>query len=97
MKVGRESGAWYAVWLAMAESVRWLHAHYSAELAATVAGYMAHRGIWFRRAKLDLTGTDEASRGARLRRSEMLDHLLSEIDSQNPGVEEAKRERERKR
>lgn len=89
IEVGRESRAWYGVWLAMAEAVQWLNTHYPAELSATVTGYMRHRNIWFRpvietepvvpdRAP-DLRPVEAA--GSRMRRDELIDYVLHELAS----------------
>lgn len=91
IEVGRSSRAWYGVWLAMAESVVWLHRHYPPDLSATVAGYMAKRGIWFRpvpaeertraEAERDLDHRSGQSEGAAMRRDELIDYLLHELAS----------------
>lgn len=89
LEIGRESRAWYAIWLAMAESVMWLDAHHSPELAAVVAGYMSQRGIWFRSGEFTPTNHQQESPtgspsqaqdlGARMRRDELIDYVLGAI------------------
>jgi len=89
VRIGRDSRAWYIVWLAMAEAVGWFHHHYPPDLAATVAGYMRQRNIWFRPVpeapeigQRDSTDTTTASRhnpGARMGRDELIDFVIHEL------------------
>ncbi len=91
IEVGRSSRAWYGVWLAMAESVVWLHRHYPPDLSATVAGYMSKRGIWYRpvpdgertkaETERDLDPRSGQTAGAAMRRDELIDYLLHELAS----------------
>lgn len=77
LEVGRSSRAWYGVWLAMAESVAWLHANSFRELASIVAGYMSARSIWFR----GVDGADGWQQNAEhsMRQDELIDYLLEEL------------------
>lgn len=87
LETGRESRAWYAMWLAMAESVAWFQTHYSTDLAAVVAGYMSNRGIWFRSPEADSLNADDGDRqssqahklGSRMRRDDLIDYVLNTL------------------
>lgn len=83
LEVGRDLGAWYGVWLAMAEAVAWLHEHQIGDAATIVAGYMSKRDIWFRPLAADFqleNSTDSAGRlGSSMQRDELIDYLVSEL------------------
>jgi len=81
IEVGRDSRAWYAVWLAMAESVVWLHAHEPRELAATIAGYMSKRHIWFRTVSDEPPVGWTQNLGTSMRRDELIDYVIDELAS----------------
>lgn len=48
LSTARDERAWYAVWLALGESLTWLSEHGEPELAPTVSAYLRSHGIWFR-------------------------------------------------
>lgn len=79
VRIGRASRSWFTVWMALADSVPWLHAHGFVELADTVAGYMGQRGIPFR--AVDGMEPDERWRGpgAAMRKDELVDYVLDQL------------------
>ncbi len=84
VEIGRETRAWFAVWLALAESIPWLREHSYLDVAEAIEGYMDAKGMWYRR---PTTAAEPAGvlRFPGIKRDELIDFVLAELDEQLTG------------
>ena len=78
VETGRETRAWFAVWLALAESIPWLREHNYRDAAETIEGYMEAKGMWHRRSATP-TGAGSVTRFPGIRRDDLIDFVLAEL------------------
>lgn len=78
---GRDNRAWFAVWLALGESMPWLREHSYHDAAQTIESYMDAKGMWYRRPKEPVVSAPAgaAARSFRLKRDELIDFVLAEL------------------
>lgn len=78
VEVGRETRAWFAVWLALAESIPWLREHNYGDAAETIEAYMDAKGMWYRRSG-EPSESAPAARFPGIRRDDLIDFVLAEL------------------
>ena len=84
IETGRDTRAWFAVWLAIGESVPWLNTHGYRDTAEVVQSYLDAKGIWYRKPDRTGHGVSTAGNGPTgqrrvMRRDELIDFVLAEI------------------
>ncbi len=82
LSTARDQRAWYAVWLALGESLSWLGEHCETGLASMVSTYLRAHGIWFRGHRD--APIDDGDAATTMTRDALIDEVLVGLETTQP-------------